>query len=410
MPCVVVSGPGYLDVTEIGIKVCNRLASTTSLSVMVITANRQTAENYEDGLKAVRVTCPQVTTSETIHNTIHSHVKHASARQLWPCVVFDFMPVTLAIDEQILREAATFVYVARQGDHHTNKHPLLETVPQVVRDAASELHVRDPTRFYSAVPSAIRRELTNGKKWVKDDGNRCDAYWQLYTAASEDDPQESELSEGQEKDSETTTDAKKNSEATLIEVPPPPHPVYKLQTPWAFWAHAAQSDDWSDASYRRAADPFSDVRGFWCTYNAFFPKDLRSGAMWFLMRGSSFPAWEHPSNQAGGCWSFSTTPEHVSETWRELCMLLVGETLCKDTVLGHSFITGVSVQWKHASIVYKVWVSNTTHSENMAALMNMSTVRFVANPAATGYFRAHVARQNYAAIGPAKKAPPAPTL
>lgn len=72
---------------------------------------------------------------------------------------------------------------------------------------------------------------------------------------------------------------------------------------------------------------FASVQRFWQYYNNLpRPSTLRPDCDMHIFQEGVEPVWEHPANQRGGRWVL-TCPRLSDESWMELCMALVGETL-----------------------------------------------------------------------------------
>ena len=66
--------------------------------------------------------------------------------------------------------------------------------------------------------------------------------------------------------------------------------------------------------------------------------------MLFMMRKGINPTWEDPANCQGGCFSYKVTNKNVSQVWKKLSYLLVGETLTNNHRVG-KIINGI---YKHS--------------------------------------------------------------
>ena len=60
------------------------------------------------------------------------------------------------------------------------------------------------------------------------------------------------------------------------------------------------------------------------------PDTLVKNCMLFVMRDGVKPTWEDPKNRDGGCFSYKVTNKHVGNVWKELCYVLVGNTISSD--------------------------------------------------------------------------------
>jgi hypothetical protein len=75
------------------------------------------------------------------------------------------------------------------------------------------------------------------------------------------------------------------------------------------------------------------------------------------MRKDIDPMWEHPSNREGGCFSYKVTNKNVSQVWKKLSYLLVGETLTNNHRVG-KIINGITISPKRSFCIIKVWLKN----------------------------------------------------
>jgi len=79
--------------------------------------------------------------------------------------------------------------------------------------------------------------------------------------------------------------------------------------------------------------------------------------MLFLMRDGIKPIWEDVKNRNGGCFSYKISNKSVYSVWKELCYVIVGNTISNKS----SFVSGVSgitISPKKNFCIIKLWLSN----------------------------------------------------
>ena len=130
--------------------------------------------------------------------------------------------------------------------------------------------------------------------------------------------------------------------------------VQLFHSKWTLYYHNPNSNDWSNASYRRILQ-FNSVEAFCAYYKEMEFEECAQG-MFFLMRGDIMPTWEDEHNKNGGCWSFKVSLEHFFYVWKHLSALLVGETLSSKPLL----LNGISVSPKRGFCIVKLWNHDST--------------------------------------------------
>ena len=85
--------------------------------------------------------------------------------------------------------------------------------------------------------------------------------------------------------------------------------------------------------------------------------------MFFLMREDIHPIWEDPKNRDGGCWSFKIYKKYIPNTWLDLSVHTVAESLTRKTTESN-LITGVSISPKKSFSIIKIWNNNSSKKEN----------------------------------------------
>ena len=101
---------------------------------------------------------------------------------------------------------------------------------------------------------------------------------------------------------------------------------------------------------------------FWGIYNNINKGNIENG-MFFLMREGVNPLWEDDHNVNGGCWSFKIFKKNIYDSWIDVSINLLNETLTKDLENSET-LTGISLSPKKAFCIVKIWNSNSSYCEN----------------------------------------------
>jgi hypothetical protein len=92
------------------------------------------------------------------------------------------------------------------------------------------------------------------------------------------------------------------------------------------------------------------------------PDTLVKNCMLFIMRDGIKPTWEDPKNRDGGCFSYKVTNKHVCNVWKELCYVLVGNTISSD--LGFvANVSGITISPKKNFCIIKIWLSDCENQD-----------------------------------------------
>jgi len=143
---------------------------------------------------------------------------------------------------------------------------------------------------------------------------------------------------------------------------------HPLSSPWQLWAHLPNDNDWSIESYISVMK-LKYVEELIALTHA-LPEKVVSTCMLFFMRDGVHPTWEDPKNRDGGCFSYKIPNKAVADTWRELWMLLAGETV-GDASLAAA-VTGLSVSPKKGFCVMKIWMTNTEHQNPIKIMSRLA--------------------------------------
>ena len=125
----------------------------------------------------------------------------------------------------------------------------------------------------------------------------------------------------------------------------------KLTDNWTLWAHLPHDTDWSVKSYKKILT-FNTVEEAIALYET-IPALMVKNCMLFLMREGINPMWEDPKNKDGGCFSYKIKNNQVTNVWKHISYMLVGDTLSTNA---KSQINGVTVSPKKNFCVLKIWM------------------------------------------------------
>lgn len=134
-----------------------------------------------------------------------------------------------------------------------------------------------------------------------------------------------------------------------------------LPSSWTLWFHSPTETSWEISSYQKIAKIVS-LEDFWNVYSRMTNPIVENG-MFFLMREDIHPIWEDPKNRDGGCWSFKIYKKYIPNTWLDLSVHTVAESLTRKTTESN-LITGVSISPKKSFSIIKIWNNNSSKKEN----------------------------------------------
>ena len=135
---------------------------------------------------------------------------------------------------------------------------------------------------------------------------------------------------------------------------------HKLSDTWCLWAHLPHDTDWSVESYKNIMT-LQSVEETIAVMES-MPDTLVKNCMLFIMRSGIKPTWEDPKNRDGGCFSYKVTNKHVYNVWKELCYVLVGNTISSDSHFVAN-VTGITISPKKNFCIIKIWMKTTTHQD-----------------------------------------------
>lgn len=157
---------------------------------------------------------------------------------------------------------------------------------------------------------------------------------------------------------------KMNNDAnTLDEKSSESNNLHKLSDTWILWAHLPHDTDWSIKSYIKICS-FNTVEETISIINV-LPAKLVTNCMLFIMREGITPTWEDQRNRKGGCFSYKISNKDVSQAWKELTYVLVGESMADNkTIL--PLINGITISPKKNFCIVKVWLASCEFRDSSA--------------------------------------------
>jgi len=115
------------------------------------------------------------------------------------------------------------------------------------------------------------------------------------------------------------------------------------------WFHSQVNPDWSPSSYERVFET-GDAEELGSLLRATAP--IVPSGVFFAMKAESFPAWEHPSHQGGGCMSYTIPCGEAGDFFAHT----VASALSPGWILPEEAVNGVSVSPKKGYCVVRIWL------------------------------------------------------
>ena len=137
--------------------------------------------------------------------------------------------------------------------------------------------------------------------------------------------------------------------------------ISKLQDSWTKYIHLPHDTNWKLDSYKKITS-FTDLETL-IKILEYIPDKMISNCMLFIMRKNIIPSWEDNNNRNGGCFSYKVSLNNISETWKNLSLLLVGESLTNNKNL-MDLINGISISPKKNFCIVKIWLSNCNYTDS----------------------------------------------
>ena len=154
-----------------------------------------------------------------------------------------------------------------------------------------------------------------------------------------------------------------------------------LNTKWVLWCHLKTERNWDISTFIKVYT-ISTVQNFWGVYNNIRFDDQ----IFFLMREGISPIWNTPKNKDGGKWNIYVNRKKVSEIWRDLSLLAIGETLkCKGKP-----INGIAIRPKFAQSIIKIMTSKKENKNHWYREYNQSELNKIFNKDTQFRFESHI--------------------
>lgn len=129
----------------------------------------------------------------------------------------------------------------------------------------------------------------------------------------------------------------------------------KLKETWNVLTHVQESSDWSRDSYK-IIYKIDSIETFWQFFNNINKLDYQQ-YQFYIMRSTSWPTWEDPSNRNGGTCSIRLSKEKLFDVVEQLAILILNESFndIPEEINGLSF--GIKINWG----LIKIWNNNCDH-------------------------------------------------
>ena len=121
---------------------------------------------------------------------------------------------------------------------------------------------------------------------------------------------------------------------------------------WTIFSHLPHDTDWSLKSYENITQ-ITYIEELISILDI-IPDTMIKNCMLFIMKDDITPLWEDEKNRHGGCFSYKIANNDVPNVWKNLCYLLVGETLFKKP----ANITGITISPKKNFCIIKIWMGD----------------------------------------------------
>ena len=131
---------------------------------------------------------------------------------------------------------------------------------------------------------------------------------------------------------------------------------HKLNDTWILYAHLPHDTDWTLNSYKEILK-INTAEQIIAICES-LPESMIQNCMLFLMRQHIKPIWEDDNNKNGGCFSYKISNKNVSDIWRKLACLVVGESLINDKMI--SKLNGITISPKKHFCIIKIWMKDCT--------------------------------------------------
>ena len=133
----------------------------------------------------------------------------------------------------------------------------------------------------------------------------------------------------------------------------------ELDNEWTFYFHDPNNSNWEISSYIQV-EKVKSVNEWVQVFHSF--KDVWSKGMFFLMKDTIQPIWEHEYNKNGGCMSFKLWKTEVNDCWLDLSGKLITNTLLKNCK--PEKISGISLSPKRNYCIVRIWLFDSELSDS----------------------------------------------
>jgi hypothetical protein len=139
----------------------------------------------------------------------------------------------------------------------------------------------------------------------------------------------------------------------------------ELDNEWTFYFHDPNNSNWEISSYI-VVEKIKTVNEWIQVFHSF--KNVWNKGMFFLMKETIQPIWEHEYNKNGGCMSFKLWKTEVNDCWLDLTGKLITNSLLKEG--SSDKISGISISPKRNYCIVRIWLIDSVLSD--AGLYNIS--------------------------------------
>ncbi len=131
--------------------------------------------------------------------------------------------------------------------------------------------------------------------------------------------------------------------------------LHLLNDKWDLYYHLPQNSNWDLSSYciiNKSINTAEDVKMLSESINS----NIIKHCMLFIMRDGIAPMWEDAKNRDGGFFSYKISNRHVYDIWKQLMMLMCGESLCVNPS-HNKHINGITISPKKQFCIVKIWLN-----------------------------------------------------
>jgi hypothetical protein len=127
---------------------------------------------------------------------------------------------------------------------------------------------------------------------------------------------------------------------------------YNLSIKWNVWVHNNHDTNWDLDSYK-VIHVIEDIKTFWLFFGNLINLDYEN-YQYYIMRETSCPIWEHPSNSNGGTCSIRFLKDKLLDIVEQLAILIITDNFNNkpEEINGLSF--GTKTHWG----LVKIWTSD----------------------------------------------------